>query len=72
MSGPNKAGTYRRLTGVLRVAEHSAVLEADDERVLRIITSDSLAEFDGAAVIVEGNMVGPDRLQLEWIGRAPA
>lgn len=72
MSASPNAGTYRRLTGILRVAGHSAVLETDDERVLRVVTSDDLAEYDGATVVVEGNLAGPDRLSLEWIGRATA
>jgi len=65
-------GQYRRLTGVLRMAGHSAMLETGDDRILRLVTPDNLAIFDGASVIVEGNLTGPERLQVEWIGRPAA
>jgi hypothetical protein len=35
-----------------------------------LITAEDLTPYDGASVIVEGNLVGPDRLNVEWIGRA--
>lgn len=62
-------GNYRRLAGVLRMAGRSPMLEAGDGHLLRLITPDDLASYAGASVIVEGNMAGPDRLQVEWIGR---
>lgn len=71
MTLPPGSGTYRRLSGTLRAAAHSAVLDTDGQRVIRLITSDDLTEFDGIAVIVEGHMSAGDRLQLEWIGRSP-
>ncbi len=45
------------------------MLETGDDRILRLVTPDDLASFDGASVIVEGNLTGPERLQVEWIGR---
>ena len=65
----SNTGTYRRLTGVLRLAGHSPMLETGDDRILRLVTSDDLRDFDGEPVIVEGNLTGPDRIQVEWIRR---
>jgi hypothetical protein len=70
MAGNGTAGHYRRLTGVLRMAGHSPMLETGDDRILRLITSEDLGRFDGASVIVEGNLTGLDRLQVEWIGHS--
>jgi hypothetical protein len=69
MAGNASTGQYRRLTGVLRMAGHSPMLETADDRILRLITTDDLTIYDGVAVIVEGSLAGPDRLQMEWIGR---
>ena len=70
MASNGNTGSYRRLTGALRMAGHSAMLETGDDRILRLITAEDLTPFDGASVIVEGNLAGPDRLNVEWIGRA--
>jgi hypothetical protein len=72
MASNGSTGHYRRLTGMLRMAGHSPMLETGDDRILRLVTSEDLARFDGAPVIVEGNLIGPDRLQVEWIGRPAA
>ena len=69
MASNRMTGQYRRLTGVLRIAGHSPMLETGDDRILRLITSEDLAAYDGGMVIVEGNVKGLDRLQVEWIGR---
>lgn len=69
MASSRMTGQYRRLTGVLRIAGRSPMLETDDDRILRLITSEDLASYDGGMVIVEGNVTGLDRLQVEWIGR---
>ena len=62
-------GQYRRLTGVLRMAGHSPMLETGDDRILRLVTSEDLMRFDGLSVVVEGSLTGLDRLHVEWIGR---
>lgn len=72
MASNGSTGHYRRLTGMLRMACHSPMLETGDDRILRLVTSEDLGVFDGAPVIVEGNLTGPDRLQVEWIGRPAA
>ena len=69
MARNGTTGHYRRLTGVLRMAGHSPMLETGDDRILRLVTSEDFASFDGDPVIVEGNLTGVDRLQVEWIGR---
>ncbi|KUR75285.1 DUF5818 domain-containing protein [Novosphingobium sp. Fuku2-ISO-50] len=69
MASNGSTGTYRRLTGVLRMAGRSPMLETGDDRIVRLITADDLAAHDGANVIVEGHLSGPDRLHVEWIGR---
>jgi len=66
---PRSPGTYRRLAGVLRMNGHSPMIEADDNRIVSLVTSDDLRAFDGHAVIVEGTLAGASRLRLEWIGR---
>jgi len=71
MTLPPGSGSYRRLAGTLRLAAHSAILETDDERVIRLITTEDLTLYADTAVILEGYLSGPDRLQLEWIGRKP-
>jgi hypothetical protein len=70
MAGNGSTGSYRRLTGGLRMAGHSAMLETGDDRILRLITAEDLTPYDGTSVIVEGNLAGPDRLNVEWIGPA--
>jgi hypothetical protein len=52
------------------MAGHSAMLETNDDRILRLITAEDLTPYDGTRVIVEGNLAGPDRLNVEWIGPA--
>jgi len=69
MANNSATGQYRRLTSVLRMAGRSPMLETGDDRLLRLVTSDDLTNFDGLLVIVEGNLTGPDRVQVEWIGR---
>ena len=69
MESKGSTGTYRRLTGVLRMAGRSPMLETGDDRFVRLVTSEDFASFDGHPVIVEGNLAGVDRLQVEWIGR---
>ncbi len=69
MASNGITGHYRRLTGVLRMAGHSAMLETGDDRILRLVTSEDFASFDGYLVIVEGNLTWVDRLQVQWIGR---
>jgi len=69
MASKGTTGQYRRLTGVLRMAGHSPMLETGDDRILRLLTSEDFTSFDGDPVIVEGNLTGPDRIQVEWIGR---
>jgi hypothetical protein len=69
MASNGISGQYRRLTGVLRMAGHSPMLETGDNRILRLVTSEDFASFDGYSVVVEGNLTGVDRLQVEWIGR---
>ena len=69
MASNGSTGSYRRLTGALRMAGHSAMLETGDDRFVRLVTSEDFASFDGDSVIVEGNLAGVDRLQVEWIGR---
>lgn len=71
MTLPPGSGPYRRIAGTLRLAAHSAILETDDERVIRLITTDDLTAYADTAVILEGHLSGPDRLQLEWIGLKP-
>ena len=51
------------------MAGRSPMLETGDDRIVRLITADDLAAHDGANVIVEGHLSGPDRLHVEWIGR---
>lgn len=51
------------------MAGHSPMLETGDDRILRLTTAEDLGSFDGDLVIVEGNLTGPDRIQVEWIGR---
>ncbi|MDE8652141.1 DUF5818 domain-containing protein [Novosphingobium sp. H3SJ31-1] len=68
---PRAPGNYRRLVGVLHMNGHSPMLEADDGRILRLISSDDLRGFDAVGVIVEGTLSGTNRLQLEWIGQRP-
>ncbi|AZI37693.1 DUF5818 domain-containing protein [Caenibius tardaugens] len=63
---------YRRLTGRLRLNGRSAMLETAEEKLIYLTTSDDLADFDGCAVIVEGELSGGDRLSLTWIGLAGA
>ena len=72
MTLPPGSGVYRRLAGTLRLAAHSAILETNDERVIRLITTDDLTPYADTAVILEGHLLGPDRLQIEWIGLKPA
>ena len=72
MSSINTTGTYRRLSGLLRMAGHSPMLETGDYRILRLVTAEDFATYDGAAVVVEGNLIGADRLQVEWIGHLAA
>jgi len=72
MTLPPGSGAYRRLAGTLRLAAHSAILETEDERVIRLITNEDLTLYADAALILEGHLSGPDRLQLEWIGRKPS
>lgn len=62
----NKA--YRRLTGRLRLNGHSAMVEADDDSLFYLVTTDDLTAFDGLRVVVEGQLSGSDRLALTWIG----
>jgi hypothetical protein len=69
MTSNGTTGQYRRLAGVLRMAGHSPMLETSDDRILRLVTSEDFTSFDGDPVIVEGNLTGVDRLQVEWIGR---
>ena len=69
MASNGTTGHYRRLTGLLRMAGHSPMLETGDNRILRLVTSEDLGSFDGVSVIVEGHLAGIDRLQVEWIGR---
>lgn len=66
---PRSSGNYRRLTGKLRMNGHSPMLEADNNRILSLVTSDDLRDFDGHTVIVEGILSGESRLRVEWIGR---
>ncbi|WP_428332613.1 DUF5818 domain-containing protein [Novosphingobium sp.] len=40
-----------------------------DNRIVRLITSEDLTRFDGAWIIVEGILTGPDRLKVEWLGQ---
>ena len=68
----NSTGTYRRLSGLLRMAGHSPMLETGDDRILHLITAEDFAAYDGTAVVVEGNLTGADRLQVEWIGHSAA
>lgn len=63
-------GTYRRLTGMLRVSGSSPVLELGDNRILHLVTDEDLRAFDASLVIVEGTMSGGERLKVEWVGRA--
>ena len=72
MTLPPGSGAYRRLAGTLRLAAHSAILETNDERGIRLITTDDLTPYADTAVILEGHLLGPDRLQIEWIGLKPA
>jgi hypothetical protein len=67
MFGPGR-NSYRRLTGTLRLYEHSAVLEAADGSLIYLDTSDQLADFDGRDVVAEGQMSGSDRMSLTWLG----
>ncbi len=72
MANNSATGQYRRLTGVLRMTGRSPMLETGDDRILRLLTSDDLTNFDGLSVIIEGNLTGTDRVQVEWIGRPPS
>lgn len=63
---------YRRLTGLLRINGHSAVLETPEGDLLYLVGEDDLATFHDQQVVVEGQLNGPDRLMLTWIGSAIA
>jgi hypothetical protein len=52
MASNGTTGHYRRLTGVLRMAGHSPMLETGDNRILRLVTSEDFASFDGDSVVV--------------------
>lgn len=64
--------TYRRMSGRLRLNGRSAMLETAGEKLIYLTASDSLADFDGQDVVVEGELSGTDRLSLTWIGLAAA
>jgi hypothetical protein len=61
---------YRRMTGRLRLNGRSAILETAEEKLIYLAATDDLADFDGCDVVVEGELSGPDRLSLTWIGLA--
>lgn len=61
---------YRRMTGLLRLAGRSAILETANENLFYLATSDDLTAFDDRRVVVEGQLSGLDRLAIIWIGLA--
>ena len=61
-------GSYRRLTGILRLNGHSPILETPDHGFLRLATTEDLSAFADKPVIVEGSISSPGQIDLSWIG----
>ncbi len=58
-----------RVTGLLSLGRRGMLLATKDGEVWVIECDDPSDEFVGAAVVVEGTVVGIGRLRADWIGR---
>lgn len=57
-----------RVSGLLSRGRRGMILTTEDDNVWIVESEDPADEFVGAAVIVEGIVVGIDRLRADWIG----
>jgi len=64
-------GTYRRLSGTLRLNGRSPILEAVEDGLIRLKTKEDLSAFADMAVTVEGDIRSPTLMDLVWIGLSP-
>lgn len=70
MMASQGSSAYRRMTGRLRLNGRSAILEATEDKLFYLVTSDDLSNFNDCRVVVEGQLSAIDRMTLTWIGLA--
>lgn len=70
MMASQGSSAYRRMTGRLRLNGRSAILEAIEDKLFYLVTSDDLSKFNDCRVVVEGQLSGIDRMTITWIGLA--
>ena len=62
----------KRVMGNLSRGQRGLILTTNQNEIWILERDESAAEFVGSKVIVEGVVIGFDRLRIDWIGAPPS
>lgn len=57
-----------RVSGLLSRGRRGMILTTKDDHVWIVESDDPTENFAGSAIVVEGTIIGIDRLRADWIG----